>query len=156
MKNLSKNKKDNEQENNNEKDSDDDEEYLSGMGHRSYQMRYFGLKNPHDNDGSANDQKRERINSIIEYNDKNDETSFLDNLNINELTNEQKKSNDNIQFIDSDIERRKTSSALMKENNDINSNIISPLKSRPTENIRKKEDNDIKFKDNRRRRRFQC
>ena len=80
-----------EQENNNEKDSDDDEEYLSGMGHRSYQMRYFGLKNPHDNDDSANNQKRERINSIIEYDDKNDETSFLDNLNINELTNEQKK-----------------------------------------------------------------
>ena len=116
MKNLSKNKKDNEQENNNEKDSDDDEEYLSGMGHRSYQMRYFGLKNPHDNDGSANNQKRERINSIIEYNDKNDETSFLDNLNINELTNEQKKSNDNIQFIDSDIERRESSEIINEEN----------------------------------------
>ena len=73
-----------------EQDSEEND-YLKGIGHRSYQMRYLGLKNPEE---EINHQKRERIDSIIENNGKYNETSFMDNLNINELSNLQIKEND--------------------------------------------------------------
>ena len=104
----------NEQDNNENQDSDE-EDYLSGIGHRSYQMRYLGLKNPHED---TNTQKRERINSIIEYNSKEEETSFMDTLNINELANFNIKTNDNINNGDNDLSRKESSEI----NNDYNIN----------------------------------
>ena len=107
----------NEQENKDEKDSDekdsDEKNFISGIGHRSYQMRYLGLKNPHEDSVI---EKRERINSIIENSDKNEETSFMDNLNINELSNTQMKGNENYQSSDSDINIKENSEIVYYDN----------------------------------------
>ena len=109
--NHSKNKI-NDQENNENQDSDEDE-YLSGIGHRSYQMRYLGLENCHED---TTTQKRERVNSIIEHNNKEEETSFMDTLNINELANFQINNNDNI--------NNKSSDLYHKESSEINNDYI--------------------------------
>ena len=108
-KNLKINKKE-EKENEDEKDSDE-EDFLTGVGHRSYQMRYLGLKNPLED---SNVEKRERINSIIE--NKNEETSFMDNLNINELSNMQIKGNENNQSSDSDLNLKENSEIIYYDN----------------------------------------
>ena len=110
-KNLIINKKE-EKENGDEKDSDE-EDFLTGIGHRSYQMRYLGLKNPHED---SNVEKRERINSIIE--NKNEEASFMDNLNINELSNTQIKGNENYQSSDSDLNLKENSEIIYYDNPD--------------------------------------
>ena len=130
--NPSKNK-DNEEENNENHDSDEDE-FLSGIRHRSYQMRYLGLKNPHE-DTSA--QKRERINSIVEHNNKEEETSFMDTLNINELANIQIKNNDNINKGDSDLSFKESSEI----NNDYNLNEDNEELDIKKENISNSYDN---------------
>ena len=103
----------NEKENNiDEKDSEEND-YLTGIGHRSYQMRYLGLKNP---DEEADTQKRERIDSMIENNEKYDETSFMDNLNINELSNLQIKGNDSPKGIANDFKTKDNSEIIYYDN----------------------------------------
>ena len=100
---------------------DSEDEYLSGIGHRSYQMRYLGLKNPVED---KKIQKRERSGSIIEHNKKIEETSFVDNLNINELSNINIKNNENnINNINGGLFRRESSEIhndynLNEDNND--------------------------------------
>ena len=123
----------NEQENKDEKDSDE-ENFISGMGHRSYQMRYLGLKNPHEDSVI---EKRERINSIIENSDKNEETSFMDNLNINELSNTQMKGNENYQSSDSDIN--------IKENSEI---VYYDYPNEENEEIELKKENSLNSYEN--------
>ena len=110
-KNLKINKKE-EKENEDEKDSDE-EDFLTGVGHRSYQMRYLGLKNPLED---SNVEKRERINSIIE--NKIEEISFMDNLNINELSNTQIKGNENYQSSESDLNLKENSEIIYYDNPD--------------------------------------
>ena len=97
----------------NKKKDSDEENFISGIGHRSYQMRYLRLKNPHEDSVI---EKRERINSIIENSDKNEETSFMDNLNINELSNTQMKGNENYQSSDSDINIKENSEIVYYDN----------------------------------------
>ena len=91
----------------------EEEEYLAGIGHRSYQMRYLGLKKPQN---EINNQKNEKANLINENNNKIDEySSFNDTLNINELENEKIKSNDNLNV---------GYNLINKENSEINSDDI--------------------------------
>ena len=80
------NKQKNNNGNNNNEDIDpEEEEYLAGIGHRSYQMRYLGLKNPQK---EINNSKKEKSNLINENNNKGEEnSSFNDNLKIDELEN---------------------------------------------------------------------
>ena len=108
--NFINNKKD-EQENDDGKDSDEND-FLTGIGHRSCQMRYLGLKNPLEDSKVV---KRKRINSIIE-NNKNEETSFTDNLNINELSNLQIKGKENYQSSDSDLNLKENPEIIYYDN----------------------------------------
>ena len=95
--NLKKDKKKFEENNNNE-DNDDDYGNLLGTGCGTYHMRYLGLNNQNED---SNIIKRERNNSIIENVNENDNISFLDNININELNSNynlflgQNENNDN-------------------------------------------------------------
>ena len=76
-------------------------------------MRYNGLKNIEED---SNEPKRKRINSIIENNNsQNEECSFLDNININELQNFEK-----YQRNESDLERNESSDIII--DNDDNAN----------------------------------
>ena len=70
------------EDNNKNNDEDDDYGNLLGIGCDSYQMRYIGLNNQSED---SDDIKRKRNNSIIEKTTKNENISFLDNININEL-----------------------------------------------------------------------
>ena len=126
------NNKDIEKENEekNENQGSEEDEYLSGIGHRSYQMRYLGLKNP-END--MNKQKRERTNSIIENNVKNEELSFLDNLNINELENINIIHNEN-NCVNNNHLSRKESSEINNEYNIIEDNDDLELKKENSSN----------------------
>jgi len=95
--NLKKDKKKFEENNNNE-DNDDDYGNLLGTGCGTYHMRYLGHNNQNED---SNIIKRERNNSIIENVNENDNISFLDNININELNSNynlflgQNENNDN-------------------------------------------------------------
>ena len=122
---LKKDKKSLEEKNNNdeeeEKDKDDnnDNEYINllGVGARTYQLRYSGVKNQNDD---SNIIKRERNNSIIENiysNEENNCISFLDNLNINELNKSNSKIFDNENDNDYDYSPNK-----YNNNNDYNNN----------------------------------
>jgi len=122
---LKKDKKSLEEKNNNdeeeEKDKDDnnDNEYINllGVGARTYQLRYSGVKNQNDD---SNIIKRERNNSIIENiysNEENNCISFLDNLNINELNKSNSKLFDNENDNDYDYSPNK-----YNNNNDYNNN----------------------------------
>ena len=94
-------------------EEEEDNEFLLGIGHRSCQMRYNGLKNIEED---SNEPKRKRINSIIENNNsQNEECSFLDNININELQNFEK-----YQRNESDLERNESSDIII--DNDDNAN----------------------------------
>ena len=88
LNNLKKDKK-NDEEENSENDNEDDYGNLLGTGCGSYQMGYLGLNNNQDEDLKI--EKRERNNSIIENNCENESISFMDNININELNNSNKK-----------------------------------------------------------------
>ena len=96
--NLKKDKKKLEENNSNEDNDDDDYGNLLGTGCGTYHMRYLGLNNQNED---SNIIKRERNNSIIENVNENDNMSFLDNININELNNNynlflgQNENNDN-------------------------------------------------------------
>ena len=70
------------EDNNKNNDEDDDYGNLLGIGCDSYQMRYIGLNNQSEDSDNI---KRKRNNSIIENTTKNENISFLDNININEL-----------------------------------------------------------------------
>ena len=122
---LKKDKKSLEEKNNNdeeeEKDKDDnnDNEYINllGVGARTYQLKYSGVKNQNDD---SNIIKRERNNSIIENiysNEENNCISFLDNLNINELNKSNSKIFDNENDNDYDYSPNK-----YNNNNDYNNN----------------------------------
>ena len=122
---LKKDKKSLEEKNNNdeeeEKDKDDnnDNEYINllGVGARTYQLRYSGVKNQNDD---SNIIKRERNNSIIENIYSNEENiciSFLDNLNINDLNKSNSKLFDNENDNDYDYSPKK-----YNNNNDYNNN----------------------------------
>ena len=89
LSNLKKDKKNNDEEEDSENDNDDDYGNLLGTGCGSYQMGYLGLNNNQDEDLKI--EKRERNNSIIENNCENECISFMDNININELNNSNKK-----------------------------------------------------------------
>jgi hypothetical protein len=89
--NLNKDKREKiDQEINDSNNNEDDYDNLGGIGGGSYQMRYNNIKV----DDDSLPVKRERINSLIENNCENENISFLDNININELNNSIK--NDNI------------------------------------------------------------
>ena len=74
-----------------EEDNDEDnDDYgnLMGVGCGSYQMGYLEESNQNEDQKEVKEEKRERINSIIENNvdnEENDGLGFLDNININEL-----------------------------------------------------------------------
>ena len=84
-------KEKNEKKENNIEEDDDEDDYgnlMGGIG--SYQMGYLVNNEGED----SNNEKRERINSTIENNcdfDENDGTSFLNNINIDELNNSKNK-----------------------------------------------------------------
>ena len=84
-------KEKNEKKENNIEEDDDENGYgnlMGGIG--SYQMGYLVNNEGED----SNNEKRERINSTIENNcdfDENDGTSFLNNINIDELNNSKNK-----------------------------------------------------------------
>ena len=96
------NKQKNNNGNNNNEDIDpEEEEYLAGIGHRSYQMRYLGLKNPQK---EINNSKKEKSNLINENNNKGEEnSSFNDTLKIDELENENIKNKDNVNVENNEI-----------------------------------------------------
>ena len=93
--NLKKDKKNNEEENS-ENDNEDDYGNLLGTGCGSCQMGYLGLNNNQEEDLKI--EKRERNNSIIENNCENETISFIDNININELNNSNKKKFQNNEY----------------------------------------------------------
>ena len=71
-------------------DNDEDDDNLLGIGGGSYQMRY----NIQEDDDSLA-IKRDRNNSIIENECENDNISFLDNININEINDSKNKTYNN-------------------------------------------------------------
>ena len=96
-----KQKNNNGNNNNNEDIDPEEEEYLAGIGHRSYQMRYLGLKNPQK---EINNSKKEKSNLINENNNKGEEnSSFNDTLKIDELENENIKNKDNVNVENNEI-----------------------------------------------------
>jgi hypothetical protein len=69
------------EDNNNDIDEDDDYKNLLGTGCGSYQMRYIGLNEQTED---LDNRKRKR-SSVIENPTQDENISFLDNININEL-----------------------------------------------------------------------
>ena len=85
---------------NSENDNENDYGNLLGTGCGSYQMGYSDLNNNQDEDLKI--EKRESNNSIIENNCENDNISFMDNINIDELNNSNKKKFQNNEYNNSD------------------------------------------------------
>lgn len=86
---LEKDENNNEEEEKSEDGNDDDYGNLLGKGCGSYRMRYLSLNNIQGEDLKV--EKRDRSNSIIENNCENESISFMDNININELNDLNKK-----------------------------------------------------------------
>ena len=110
-----KEKNEKEEKNNEEEEEDDYENLMGGSG--SYQMGYLGRNNKRD---VCKISKRERNNSVIDLDENDDGTSFLNNININEINNSKNKlfqGNDNYLDEDDDLNDNYMSNYNQNKNN---------------------------------------
>jgi hypothetical protein len=137
--NLNKDKREKiDQEINDGNNNEDDYDNLGGIGGGSYQMRYNNIKV----DDDSLPVKRERINSLIENNCENENISFLDNININELNNSIKNDNitNNIQITNYKVQKDFESDSPRKNN--LNDNISFSHKTNNFERAKTMQDSD--------------
>ena len=137
--NLNKDKREKiDQEINDGNNNEDDYDNLGGIGGGSYQMRYNNIKV----DDDSLPVKRERINSLIENNCENENISFLDNININELNNSIKNDNitNNIQITNYKVLKDFESDSPRKNN--LNDNISFSHKTNNFERAKTMQDSD--------------
>ena len=137
--NLNKDKREKiDQEINDGNNNEDDYDNLGGIGGGSYQMRYNNIKV----DDDSLPVKRERINSLIENNCENENISFLDNININELNNSIQNDNitNNIQITNYKVQKDFESDSPRKNN--LNDNISFSHKTNNFERAKTMQDSD--------------
>ena len=137
--NLNKDKREKiDQEINDSNNNEDDYDNLGGIGGGSYQMRYNNIKV----DDDSLPVKRERINSLIENNCENENISFLDNININELNNSIKNDNitNNIQITNYKVQKDFESDSPRKNN--LNDNMSFSHKTNNFERAKTMQDSD--------------
>jgi hypothetical protein len=137
--NLNKDKREKiDQEINDSNNNEDDYDNLGGIGGGSYQMRYNNIKV----DDDSLPVKRERINSLIENNCENENISFLDNININELNNSIQNDNitNNIQITNYKVQKDFESDSPRKNN--LNDNISFSHKTNNFERAKTMQDSD--------------
>ena len=137
--NLNKDKREKiDQEINDGNNNEDDYDNLGGIGGGSYQMRYNNIKV----DDDSLPVKRERINSLIENNCENENISFLDNININELNNSIQNDNitNNIQITNYKVLKDFESDSPRKNN--LNDNISFSHKTNNFERAKTMQDSD--------------
>ena len=137
--NLNKDKREKiDQEINDSNNNEDDYDNLGGIGGGSYQMRYNNIKV----DDDSLPVKRERINSLIENNCENENISFLDNININELNNSIQNDNitNNIQITNYKVQKDFESDSPRKNN--LNDNMSFSHKTNNFERAKTMQDSD--------------